>query len=75
MNEGRANRRPTVLWTLWMVAGGIAATAAIYLITGSWAWAFLALLAAGVVLNAIAQLVVQPVAAACRHNYRLRVSK
>jgi hypothetical protein len=58
-----------------MVAGGIAATAVTYLVTGNWAWAFLALLASGIILNAIAQFVVHPVAAATRHDDRHRVSK
>jgi len=49
-----------VLWTLWMSVGGIASAVIVYGITGSPGWAVVGLLASGVVLNAIGQVVVQP---------------
>jgi hypothetical protein len=58
------NTRSKVLWALWMSGGGIAIAAATYGLTGSVGWAILALLASGVVLNAIAQMVIQPITAA-----------
>ena len=62
--------RHKALWTVWMVAGGLAATLLTYMATGNWGWAILALLASGVVLNFIGQLVVQPImaATATRHH-------
>jgi hypothetical protein len=53
-----------VLWTVWMSGGGIATAAVIPVITGSLGWAFVGLLASGIVLNATAQMVIQPVKAA-----------
>jgi hypothetical protein len=53
-----------VLWALWMGGGGIAIAAAVYSLTGSVGWAIIALFASGVVLNAIAQMVIQPIKAA-----------
>jgi hypothetical protein len=58
------NRRSKVLWALWMSGGGLAIAAAAYGLTGSAGWAILALFASGVVLNAIAQIVIQPIKAA-----------
>jgi predicted Na+-dependent transporter len=53
-----------------MAAGGIAATVFTYMATGNWGWAIVALLASGVVLNFIGQLVVQPIVATrtARHH-------
>jgi hypothetical protein len=59
-----------VLWTLWMAGGGIAATVLAYRATGNWGWAILALLASGVVLNFIGQLVVQPLMATRARHHR-----
>lgn len=58
------SRRGKVLWTVWMAGGGIAAAAVTYVATTSLGWALVALLASGVVLNAVGQIVVQPVRAA-----------
>jgi hypothetical protein len=52
-----------VLWTIWMSGGGLAAAVLAYAVTGSWWWALAALLGSGVVLNAIGQMVTQPVRA------------
>jgi hypothetical protein len=56
--------RSKVLWTLWMTGGGIAASVIVYGFTGSVGWAIVGLLASGVVLNAVAQLITQPAKAA-----------
>jgi hypothetical protein len=58
------SRRPKVLWTVWMSGGGIASAAIAYLLTDSVGWAVVTLLASGVVLNAIAQAITQPIKAA-----------
>ena len=46
-----------VAWTLWMTGGGITITVLVYLVSDSLGWAVVGLLASGVVLNAIAQVV------------------
>ncbi|HEY5985639.1 MAG TPA: hypothetical protein VIV12_04540 [Streptosporangiaceae bacterium] len=58
-----------VLWVVWM-SGGIATAVIVYVVTGSLGWALLGLLASGIFLNAIAQMVIQPVKAvrATRHR-------
>jgi hypothetical protein len=53
-----------VLWTIWMAGGGIAVAAVVYAITDSIGWTIAGLLASGVVLNAIGQVVTQPIQAA-----------
>lgn len=63
MEEKRATRRSTrfkVLWAVWMSGGGIATFVIVYLLTGGIVWALLGLLASGIVLNAIAQIIIQP---------------
>lgn len=56
----RASRRAKVMWAVWMSGGGIASAVIVYLLTDSLGWALVALLASGVVLNMLAQIVVQP---------------
>jgi hypothetical protein len=63
--------RSKVLWTMWMTGGGIAAAVIVYGFTGSIGWAIVGLLASGVVLNAIAQLITQPIKAAAGMRQRL----
>jgi len=46
-----------------MSGGGIATGATVYVVTGSLGWALVGLLASGIVLNAVAQIVIQPVKA------------
>jgi hypothetical protein len=43
-----------------MTGGGVAISLVVWLLTGSAIWALVALLASGPLLNAIAQLVIQP---------------
>jgi hypothetical protein len=50
-----------VLWAVWMSGGGIATAVIVYVVTGSLGWALLGLLASGILLNVIAQMVTQPV--------------
>jgi hypothetical protein len=56
----KRSTRFKVLWTTWMSGGGIATGAIILIVTGSAGWALVGLLASGIVLNAIAQMVIQP---------------
>lgn len=66
MGEQEGMKRSTrfkVLWAAWMGAGGIATFLIVYFLTGSIGWALLGLLGSGIVLNAIAQMVIQPVRA------------
>ncbi|HVC03397.1 MAG TPA: hypothetical protein VND88_01860 [Candidatus Acidoferrales bacterium] len=66
MEQQRGTERRTrfkVLWAVWMGAGGAATFLIVYLLTGSIGWALLGLLGSGIVLNAIAQMVIQPVRA------------
>ena len=56
--------RYKVLWTVWMAGGGLATAAVVYAITASLGWAAVGLLVSGVVLNAVGQVVVQPMKAA-----------
>ena len=51
-----------------MGGGGLATAAIVLATTGSIGWAVLGLLASGVVLNAIAQIVTQPFKAATRNR-------
>jgi hypothetical protein len=53
-----------LLWALWMGVGGVATAAVVYVLTDSFGWAVVALLASGPVLNMIAQIVIQPIKAA-----------
>jgi hypothetical protein len=59
-----------VLWAAWMSGGGIATAVIVYVVTGSLGWALLGLLASGIFLNAIAQMVIQPVKAAIATRHR-----
>lgn len=63
MSEGR---RSKWLWAAWMGGGGLVIAAVVYVITGSFGWALVALLAAGPILNAVAQLLTQPSKAVTR---------
>ena len=56
--------RLKVLWTAWMVGGGLVTAAVVYAITASFGWALVGLLVSGVALNVIGQAVVQPTNAA-----------
>jgi hypothetical protein len=56
----KRSRRFKVLWTVWMAGGGLVTFALVDAITGSVGWAVVGLLASGVVLNAVGQVVVQP---------------
>lgn len=53
--------RCKVLWAIWMTAGGVLTAVVVYVLTSSLAWALVGLLGSGVVLNAIGQIVTQPV--------------
>jgi hypothetical protein len=59
----KRSTRFKVLWTVWMAGGGLATSAVVYAITASVGWAVVGLLASGVVLNAVGQMVVQPMTA------------
>jgi ABC-type Fe3+-siderophore transport system permease subunit len=48
-----------VLWTVWMAGGGLVTVVVVYAITASVGWTVVGLLASGVVLNAVGQVVVQ----------------
>jgi hypothetical protein len=62
----KRSTRFKVLWTVWMAGGGLVTSAVVYAITGSVGWAVVGLLASGVFLNAIGQVVVQPMNARSR---------
>jgi hypothetical protein len=64
----RGTTRTKVLWTVWMSGGGLATAVIVYAATGSIGWAVVAILASGVVLNAIGQAVTQPFKAASHHR-------
>jgi uncharacterized protein (DUF697 family) len=66
----RRDTRSKVLWAVWMTGGGIVAAAIVYALTNSVGWAVVGLLASGVVLNAIAQMVTQPVRAVTASRHR-----
>ena len=71
-SEGAHMKRSTrfkVMWTVWMSGGGLATGAIVYIVTGSLGWALVGLVASGIVLNAIGQIVIQPVRAS-RGNRR-----
>ena len=51
-----------------MAGGGLATAAVVYAITASVGWAVVGLLASGIVLNAIAQVIVQPMKAVKRNG-------
>jgi hypothetical protein len=59
----KRNTRFKILWTVWMAGGGLATAAIVYAISDSFAWAVVGLLASGVVLNAVGQMVTQPIKA------------
>ena len=59
----KRSTRFKVLWTVWMAGGGLVTSAVVYAITASVGWALVGLLASGVVLNAVGQMVVQPMKA------------
>jgi len=52
--------RSQIAWATWMTGGGVATSIVVWALTGSVGWALIALLASGPVLNAVAQIVVQP---------------
>jgi hypothetical protein len=56
----KRSTRFKVLWTVWMAGGGLVTAVVVYAITASIGWAVVGLLASGVVLNAVGQVVVQP---------------
>ena len=55
-----------IMWTVWMAGGGIAIAVIVYIVTSSIGWALVGLLASGVVLNTIAQMIIQPAKAVTR---------
>jgi uncharacterized protein (DUF697 family) len=59
----KRSTRFKILWTVWMAGGGVATAAVVYAITGSLGWAAVGLLASGIVLNAVGQMVIQPIKA------------
>jgi hypothetical protein len=59
-DDMKQSTRSQVMWTAWMAGGGIVIAAVVYLVTGSIGWALVGLLASGVVLNTIAQMIIQP---------------
>jgi ABC-type Fe3+-siderophore transport system permease subunit len=65
----KRSTRFKVLWTVWMAGGGLVTAVVVYAITGSVGWAVVALLASGVVLNAVGQAVVQPMNARSRTRH------
>ena len=56
--------RSKMLWAAWMGGGGLVIGGVVYAMTRSVGWAVVALLAAGPVLNTVAQMVTQPIKAA-----------
>lgn len=59
-----------LIWAVWMGVGGVALAVFTWALTGSFLWALAALLAAGPVLNMVAQLVVRPAQAVRRSARR-----
>ena len=55
-----------IIWAVWMSGGAIVLAVLVWRFTDSVGWAIVALLAAGPVLNAVAQMVVQPARAVRR---------
>ena len=53
----KRSTRFKVLWTVWLAGGGLVTTVVVYAITASVGWALIGLLASGVVLNAVGQVV------------------
>jgi hypothetical protein len=66
----RHSTRFKVLWTIWMSGGGLTTGIVVYILTGSLGWAIVGLLASGVVLNAIAQMLTQPISAMTKGSAR-----
>lgn len=66
----KRSRRFVVLWTIWMVVGGLAIALIVYVFTGSVVWAVVGLLASSVVLNMIGQMVTRPVDAITKPRSR-----
>lgn len=66
----KRSRRFVVLWTTWMVVGGLAIASVVYVVTGSLVWAVIGLLASSVVLNMIGQMVTRPVDAISKPRSR-----
>jgi hypothetical protein len=60
--------RGKVLWAAWMGGGALVATLVVYARTSSVGWTVVALLAAGPVLNLLAQMAVQPARAVRGHG-------
>jgi len=57
----KKDTRFKVLWTIWMAGGAVATGLIAYALTGSLFWTLIAVLCSGVVLNAIGQMVTQPI--------------
>lgn len=66
----KRSTRFKVLWTVWMAGGGLVTAAVVYAISGSVGWAVVALVASGVVLNAVGQMVTQPIKAVAATRHR-----
>jgi hypothetical protein len=62
----RHDTRSKIVWASWMTGGAVALSLLAWVVTESLGWTFVTLLAAGPVLNAIAQMVVQPARAVRR---------
>jgi hypothetical protein len=69
-SEGDNSTGPSkILWTLWMAGGGLVVGVLVYMATTSIVWTVVAVFGSGVVLNAIGQMVTQPVKAARSRNH------
>jgi 4-hydroxybenzoate polyprenyltransferase len=62
----RHDTRSKIAWASWMTGGAVVLSVLAWEVTESVGWAIVALLAAGPVLNAVAQMVVRPVRAVRR---------
>lgn len=49
-----------LVWAIWMTVGGVLVATLVLMTTDSWRWALVALLATGMVLNAIGSSARQP---------------
>jgi hypothetical protein len=65
-DDMKQSTRFKAMWTAWMAGGGIIIATVVYLVTRSIGWALLGLIASGVVLNTIAQMIIQPAKAVAR---------
>ena len=66
--------RSRLLWTVWMAGGGVTAGVVAWLVTASWLWTVIVVLASGPVLNTIGQMLMQPVRAARGHGDTTRTT-